>query len=164
MGWTRIALTEEEQRVVKEDREFHPDRLVRRRMLAIWLLHCGMTRGQAAEIIEVSRGTIERYVADYRDHGLDRLRSPRQACPRESEWAAYRDEIRQSLEERPVRTTAEARQRIFELTGIRRGLTQTRHFLQSLGMRWQRVRAIPIPPKKLWRNTLPNKAASLPTS
>jgi transposase len=34
-------------------------------------------------------------------------------------------------------------------TGIRRGLTQVRHFLKGrLGLRWRKVGAIPVPPKK----------------
>jgi hypothetical protein len=45
-----------------------------------------------------------------------------------SELVAHADAIQQSLTERPVRTTAEAIERIDELTGIRRGLTQTRTF------------------------------------
>ena len=30
-----------------------------------------------------------------------------------------------------------------------RGLTQTRVFLKELGFRWQRTRAVPVPPKSL---------------
>jgi transposase len=70
-----------------------------------------------------------------------------------SEMAAYRDLIRQSFEERPARTVAEAGERIFELTGLRRGPSQVRKFLKDLGMKWQCVRAIPVPPKKTWPST-----------
>ena len=48
----------------------------------------------------------------------------------------------------PARTIAEAGQRIKELTGVERKPTQVRLFLKGLGLRWQRVRAIPVPPKK----------------
>jgi hypothetical protein len=50
-----------------------------------------------------------------------------------SDLADHAEAIKVSLAERPVRTTAEAAERIFELTGIRRGLTQTRTFLAGLG-------------------------------
>jgi len=36
---------------------------------------------------------------------------------------------------------------IAHLTGLRRGLTQTRTFLAGLGFTWQRTRAVPVPPK-----------------
>lgn len=35
----RIALTENEQRVVNAERDGHPDSHVRRKMLVLWLLH-----------------------------------------------------------------------------------------------------------------------------
>ena len=41
MAWLRIALTEDEQRIVRGERESHPDPCVRRRLWALWLLHCG---------------------------------------------------------------------------------------------------------------------------
>ena len=64
-----------------------------------------------------------------------------------SDLAAHVDAIKQSLTARPVRSTAEAAERIAALTGIRRGLTQTRTFLAGLGFTWQRTRAVPVPPK-----------------
>jgi len=71
--------------------------------------------------------------------------------------AAYRDVIRASFENQPVRTTAEACERIYQLTGLRRGLSQTRKFLKDMGLKWQRVRALPVPPKKTWRSTSPSR-------
>ena len=47
----------------------------------VCLLHTGVTRQKAAEIVGVGRGTVQRYVAAYRDGGLDGLRrwDPNQA-------------------------------------------------------------------------------------
>jgi hypothetical protein len=59
--------------------------------------------------------------------------------------AGYRDLVCESFEQQPVCTVAEAGERIFQLTGLRRGPTQVRTFLKDLGMKWQRVRAIPVP-------------------
>ena len=72
---------------------------------------------------------------------------------RSARLAAYRDLIRESFEKQPVCTMAEACERIFQLTGLRRGPTQVRKFLKDLGLKWQRVRAIPVPPKKTWPST-----------
>jgi transposase len=74
-----------------------------------------------------------------------------------SELAAFRDLIRASFEKSPVRTIAEAGDRIFQLTGLRRGPSQVRKFLKDLGLKWQFVRAIPVPPKKTWLSTSPPK-------
>ena len=158
MAWFRVQLTEEEQRVVNEERISHPNEHVRERMLVLWLLHKGQTRQEAAGIVGVSRATVQRYVAAFRDGGLDGLRPCEHYRPR-SEMAAFRDLIRDSFEKQPVRSVAEACDRIFQLTSLRRGPSQVRKFLKDLGLKFQRVRAIPVPPKKTWTNTWPPRAS-----
>ena len=152
MAWLRVRLTEEEQRLVNEERTSHPNERIRERMLVLWLLHSGVTRQKAAEIVGVGRATVQRYVAAYRDGGLDGLRRWDPNRP-ESEMAAYRALIRESFEKQPVPTVAEACERIFQLTGLRRGPSQVRKFLKGLGLKFQRVRVIPVPPKKTWLST-----------
>src|SRR5271166_4968499 len=49
MAWFRVRLTEEEQRVVNEERCCHPNLRIREKMLVLWLLHTGLTRQQAAK-------------------------------------------------------------------------------------------------------------------
>jgi transposase len=119
----RIALTEDEQRVVNAERDSHPEAHVRRKMLVVWLLHCGLTRTKAAEIVGLSRATIQRYVAAYRTGGLDGLwrwgvRGP------VSDLVAHTTAICEALTSRPVRTAAEAAEQIGHLTGLKRGPTQ----------------------------------------
>ena len=78
--------------------------------------------------------------------------------------AAYRDLIRESFEKQPVRTMAEACDRIFQLTGLRRGPSQVRKFLKDMGLKFQRVRPIPVPPKKTWPSTSrPKPISSTPS-
>ena len=115
MAWLRIRLTEDQQRIVDEERSSHFNLRVREKMLAIWLLHSGLTRRKAAEIVGASRAAVQRYVVAFREGGLDGLRRSNLNRP-VSEMAAYRELIRKSFEERPVRTVAEAGERIFELT------------------------------------------------
>jgi transposase len=163
MAWLRVRLTEDEQRVVNEERTSHPNERIRERMLVVWLLHNGVTRQKAAEIVGVGRATVQRYVAAYRDGGLDGLRRWEPNRP-ESEMAAYRELLRESFEKQPVHTVAEACERIFQLTGLRRGPSQVRKFLKDLGLRFQRVRVIPVPPKKTWPSTSkPSPSFSKPT-
>src|SRR5438105_15783001 len=74
MAWLKVVLTDEEQRVVNAERDSHPDEHVRRKMLVLWLLHCGLSREKAATVAGLGRATVQRYVAAYRDGGLDGLR------------------------------------------------------------------------------------------
>lgn len=147
MGWYRVELTEQQQRVVNAERDSHPDVHVRRKMLVLWLLHHGLTREKAAEVTGTGRATVQRYVAVFRDGGLEGLRRWDVQGP-VSDLVGYAQQIRASFAEQPVATIAEACERIERLTGLRREPTQVRKFLKSLGLKWQRVRAIPVPPKK----------------
>src|SRR5271156_5545189 len=162
MAWFRVHLTEEQQRIVNEERVAHPDLRVREKMLVLWLLHCGSKREEAAKIVGVSRTTVHRYVAAFRAGGLERLRSCNPHRP-QSEMAAYRDLIRASFEKQPVHTIAQACDRIFELTGLRRGPSQVRKFLKDMGLKFHRVRAIPVPPKKTLAEHVETQATFLET-
>jgi transposase len=147
MAVFRIALTEDEQRVVNAERDCHPEAHVRRKMLVVWLLHYGLTRTKAAQIADLSRPTVQRYVAAYCTGGLDGLRRWGVRGP-VSDLVAHTSAIREALTNRPVRTAAEAAEQIEDLTGLKRQPTQIRKFLKAeLGFRWRRTRAIPCPPK-----------------
>ena len=157
MAWLRIELTEDEQRIVWSELGSNPDACVRRKMLSLRLLHCGTKREQAAKILGVARSTIERDVSAYRSGGLEALRKSGHGYKPTSELANHQAKIRQSLDEEPVRTIAEARQRIAVLTGVERKPTQVARFLTGMGLKWQRVRAIPVPPKKTSSSMSPIK-------
>ena len=143
----RIRLTEEEQDTVNSERDSHPEPQVRRKMLVLWLLHCGPGREKAAEVACLGRATVQRYVAAFRDGGLGGLRRWGVKGP-VSDLEAHRAKIKEDLARQPARTVAEAAGRIEALTGIRRQPSQVRKFLKGLGLKCQRVRAVPVPPKK----------------
>ncbi len=98
------------------------------------------------------RATVQRYVAAFRDGGLEGLRRWDVHGP-VSDLADYTQQIRASFEEQPAATIAEACERVERVTGLRREPTQVRKFLKDMGFGWKRTRAMPVPPKKLQRNT-----------
>ena len=163
MAWLKITLTADEQRSVNAEREAHPDEHVRRKMLVLWLLHNGLSRQKAADVARLGRATVQRYVAAYREGGLDGLRRWGVTGP-VSDLAAHAETIREALTADPVRTIAEAADRIERLTGIRRQPTQTRVLLKGLGFTYKRIRAIPIPPKKRSPSTSRPSVSSLTPS
>lgn len=141
-----IQLSESERAIVASERYSHPNLHVRRKMLVLWSVHSRLTHRQAGTVAGVGRATVQRYLAAYRSGGLDGLRRWNVVGP-VSALVDHADQIKASLNETPVRTVAEAADRIKQLTGLSRGLTQTRVFLKDLGFRWQRTRAVPVPPK-----------------
>ena len=151
MAGFKVCLTEKEQRIVDEQRRTQTHQPTRRKMEVLWLVHHGMTREKTAEMVGVSLSTVNRYVKAYREGGLEGLqRWNKKGRPGELE--PYRETLAESFRERPVATVAEASKRIKDLTGIQRGPTQTRMFLKSLGLEWQRVGTVPVPPKKVSRS------------
>jgi len=117
----------------------------------VWIQ--GLTRSTAAEISNMDLSNVQRIVKLYRDGGFEALLKSNRTYVPTSELAQFEEVIRNSLEQQPARTIAEACARIKELTGLERGPTQVRKFLKSIGLKWQRVRAIPVPPKKVWLST-----------
>jgi transposase len=69
MAWFRVSLSADEAPIVNAERESHPELQVRRKMLVLWSLHCGLKREQAAQVAGVGWATVERYVRAYRDGG-----------------------------------------------------------------------------------------------
>jgi len=159
MAWLRIELSDEEQEVVNSERDSRPCQHVRRKMLVLWLLHNGLTRERVADIAGLGRATVQRYVAAFREGRLDGLRHWGVTGP-VTDLASYAEQIKEEFTRQPARSTAEACGRIEQLTGIRRQPTQVRKFLKSLGLKWQRIRAIPVPPKRLLRNTPRSRPSS----
>ena len=146
MARCSINLSDSERAIVNAERDSHPNPVVRRKMLVLWSTHCGVSRDKTADVVGLGRATVQRYLAAYRTGGLDGLRHWGVTGP-VSDLAAFAERIKNDLTTTPVRTTTEARDRIEAITGQHRGLTQTRTFMAGLGFRWQRTRAVPVPPK-----------------
>ena len=143
-----ITFSEAELRAIAHDRYHHPDPRVQQKMEVLWLKSHGLPHDRIASYAGVSRRTVQRYLRDYRTGGLDRLRRDRWHHP-----AGALDEHAASLEdyfwEHPPRSAKHARAVIEQRTGVRRGLTQVRHFLKDrLGLRWRKAGAVPVPPKR----------------
>src|SRR3954451_21880857 len=141
-----VTFTEDAWRAIAHERYHHPDPLVQRKMEVLWLLHHGETHERVATLAGVSRSSVHRYLTDYLQGGLGLIRR----CPHKGSVSQL-DQQQASLEEyfdkHPPHTVKEAQQVIEQRTGIRRGLTQVRHFLKRLGLKPRKACAIPVPPK-----------------
>jgi transposase len=118
---------------------------VQRHLEILWLKHHGFTQERIATLAGCSRSTVGRTLDQFGEGGLERIR---QVQPQEghSELDTQRGSLEQLFQEHPPHSVKEARQQIERHTGIRRGLTQVRHFLHRLGLAPRKVAAIPVPP------------------
>ena len=143
-----ITFTADDRRALAHDRYHHPDPRVQRKMEVLWLKSHGLGHDQIAAYADVSRRTVQRYLNEYHEGGLPRLRRCQWHQPH-SALAEHQDSLEEYFRKHPVRSAKQARAIIEQQTGVRRGLSQVRHFLKDrLGLRWRRTGAIPVPPTK----------------
>jgi transposase len=141
---------------IQHDRFQHPILLVQERMEVLWLKAHGLRHDQIAKLVCAARSTVQRTLDLYADGGLEAVRKVPRRVP-ESALVAHRAKLAAEFKARPAQTVAEAQARIAQLTGIRRSSTQVREFLrEELGLRYRKVAAIPVPPKR----TVPEHAAT----
>src|SRR5512144_2171324 len=143
-----ISFSADDRRALAHDRYHHPDPQVQRKMEVLWLKSHGLGHDAIAAYADVSRRTVQRYIEEYLEGGLSRLRRCRGHQP-QSALAEHRDSLEEYFLKHPPRSAKQAQAVIEQQTGVRRGLTQVRHFLKDrLGLRWRKTGAIPVPPKK----------------
>src|SRR3954454_21077819 len=143
-----IPFTAEDLRDLAHDRYHHPDPRVPRKMEVLWLKSHGLTHDAIASYADVSRRTVQRYLDEYLEGGLPRLRRCAGNHPR-SVLVDHEASFVEYSQAPPPRSVKQARAIIEQHTAIRRGLSQVRHFLKDrLGLRWRQVGAIPVPPKE----------------
>lgn len=120
----------------------HPHPRVQLKMEALYLASQGMAAGDVCRLCRISKPTWSRYRRAYRSGGIETLKTV--PFPgRRSQLADYRTLIAADFRQRPPTCVAEAAQRIEQLTGLKRGPTQVRRFLKTLGMRPRKVGQIP---------------------
>jgi transposase len=143
-----ITFTADDRRALAHDRYHHPDPRVQRKMEVLWLKSHGLGHDQIAAYADVSRRTVQRYLNEYHEGGLTRLRRCQWHQP-QSALAEHHSSLEEYFLKHPVRSAKQARAIIEQQTGVRRGLSQVRHFLKDrLGLRWRRTGSIPVPPTK----------------
>ena len=127
---TRLTFSEEDQQGLHKERFEHPHPRVQQRMEVLWLISQGLVYPEAARLGGVSEATVDRYVALFRQGGLEALRELKWGKGT-SELLDHRESLEESFRHNPPHTVAEACQRIKDETGIERGPTQVRAFLKK---------------------------------
>jgi len=116
---------------IRHDRYYHPHPRVQQKMEVLWLKSKGFTHEEIAELADVSRRTVQRYLDEYLAGGLERLRRLPWRGPAGA-LEAHRAALEDYFLENPPRSTREAQAVIEHQTGVSRGLTQVRAFLKKV--------------------------------
>jgi transposase len=144
----RIEFSESDLAIIRHERYHHPDPRVARRMEILILKADEQSHDSIARIADVSRSTVHRVLNIYREKGLDGVREFHEQGPT-SPLTHHKESLSEEFRNRPPHSVADAINRIEQATGIRRKPTQVRAFLRNtLGMKWRKVAAVPLPPNK----------------
>jgi transposase len=115
---------------IRHERYHHPHPRIQRKMEVLWLKSLGLSHDDIAHCADVSPRSVQRYLDEFAQGGLQRLRR--------LNWKGARsalDDHQQSLEdyflEHPPQSARQAQETIERLTGVRRGLSQVRAFLKK---------------------------------
>jgi transposase len=143
-----FTFSDEDLKAIEYDRYHDPHPLVQRKMEVLWLKSKGLPHQQIADLAGVSLRTVQRYLDEYLEGALALIRRCKWRGPK-TVLLHHEQSIQEYFWDHPPRNTKEAAKVIEEHTGVRRGLTQVRAFLKThLGLRYRKVSAIPVPPKK----------------
>lgn len=129
---SNLSFSDEERQTFHKERFEYPHPRVQQRMEVLWLISQGLVYREAARLAGVSEATVDRYVAIYREGGLEGLRQLKWVSPT-SKLMEHSASLEESFLQQPPHTIAEACQRIKDLTGIERRPTQVRAFLKKAG-------------------------------
>src|SRR3954463_16412732 len=143
-----FTFSTEDLKAIETDRYQYPHPHVQRKMKVLWLKSHGLPHQQIADLAGVPLHTVQRYLDEYLQGGLMQVRRCKWRGPK-AVLLSHERSVEDYFWDHPPRSTREAAKLIFEQTGVRRGLTQVRAFLKThLGLRYRKVAAIPVPPKK----------------
>ena len=143
-----FTFSDEDLEAIDRERYRHPHPHVQRKMEVLWLKSHALSHQQIADLAGVSLRTAQRYLDEYLQGGLMQVRRCKWRGPK-AVLLSHERAVEEYFWDHPPRSTKEAAKVIFEQTGVRRGLTQVRAFLKThLGLRYRKVAAIPVPPKK----------------
>lgn len=140
----QISFTPEAREELHYERFNHPHPFVQKKMEVLYLksLDRKLSHELIADIANVSQNTMLSYFIDYKTGGIEKLKEVKFYRP-QSKLEEHKQTIEQYFLKNPPASLSEASAKIEELTGIKRGLTQTGKFIKKLGMKLRKVGSIP---------------------
>ena len=123
-------------------RYYHPDPMVMKRCETVYLKAKNLKTGQIRELTGFNVKTIRTHINLYKNGGIEALKHRDPHRP-QSELNEHKVSIEEDFRQRPPASSKEAEERIFLLTGIRRGNTQVKTFMRRLGLKFRKPGGIP---------------------
>ena len=137
-----LSFSSSEVDALRQQRFDHPHPFVQKKMEALLLKSYGLPHDQIASIIGVCPNTLRSYFEDYETGGIEQLKKIHFYRPT-SNLLEFKGTLDSYFRKNPPASVKEARARVEEMTGIKRGITQIRNFMQQMGLKRRKTGAIP---------------------
>jgi transposase len=138
----KITIPESDIQLLKQERYNHPHPRVMLKMDVVYLKSMGLDNGLICKITGVCGNTMREYLKQYDQGGIEALKTINFYKP-SSELKEYLGTIENYFTENPPTSISQASAKIEEITGIKRGETQTRKFLKSLKFKYMKTGSVP---------------------
>ena len=123
-------ISPEDLDAIRHDRFHHPHPRVQLKMEVLWLKSRRLPHVEIATLAGTSVRSVQRFLGEYRDGGLDRVRTLGWRG-KPNELTRHRESLEAHFLEHPPHSVLEAQAAIERIAGVERGLTQVRAFLRS---------------------------------
>ena len=120
----------------------HPHPRVQQKMWTLWLKAHKIPHAKICELVGITENTLRAYLRSFKEGGVEALKKLPFYRPT-SELDEHRETLEAYFTENPPSSAAHAIEEIYRITGIKRGLTQTRAFMHRLGLDFRKVGAVP---------------------
>ena len=121
----QMTFSFEEIEALERERFTHVHPFVRRKMEALFLKSQQLPPQLICQLCRICGNTLRSYLDEYQAGGLEQLKALRFYRP-VSRLEEHRERVQAELQLHPVATVKQARAKILEVTGLKRGLTQVR--------------------------------------
>jgi len=138
----KITIPQEDQKKLAVLRYRHPSRIVRRRFAILHFKCLNLDHGEIAKLAGASSTMVTTVLKLYAEKGIEGVEKFDHFV-RVSDLEMYREVILKYFQEVPPATAKEAAASIQKLTGIQKGVTQTKRFLHKLGFKPRKTAAVP---------------------
>lgn len=139
---TQMTFGFEEIEALAHGRFNHPHPFVRRKMEAVFLKTQNLSHQMICQLCRICGNTLRSYLEEYKAGGLEKLKELPFYRPT-SQLQPYRELVQAEFALHPVATIKQARAKILEWTGLKRGPTQVRQWLRICRLKRRKVGMVP---------------------
>jgi len=137
-----IDFSPEDMEALRRERFSHPDPRVQQKMEVLLLKSHGISHEKIELIVGICGNTVRAYLDEYTEGGIEKLKQVEFHRPA-STLETVRHTLQEYFKKNPPATIKQAAHEIETLTGIKRGETQVRKFMKSIGCSRRKTGAIP---------------------